>query len=283
MRDLKALIIVAIVTGIIYWGVEPLAHGIMHPPVKAAEYDYKDTPILPKGDVANGATLVQTNCVACHSIKSEGFEAPMSDLDSANSYGVVPPDLSTAGSMYHEGFLAGFLKDPVKATNLSHKFTDSKPYPMPGYSWMSDSDIADMVAYLRSIAKSDLSGKEIFIDACARCHSLKYDKVFSSTPQDIVSNYMGSTPPDVSMMIKSRGAKYLHTFINDPQKLLHGTAMPKVGLTQEAEKKVVDYMESIGDSKKEERESLGVKVIIFTIIMTIFAYLWKVKIWRDVH
>jgi len=283
VKDIKALIIVAIVTGIIYWGVEPLAHGVMHPHVEPAEYTFKDTPKLPAGNAENGATLVQSNCIACHSIKAQGFDAPMSELDSANSYGVVPPDLSNVGAIFDEGFLAGFIKDPVKATKLSHKFNDAKPYPMPGYGWMSDNDVADMVAYLKTIAKKDMSDKEVFVDACSRCHTLKYDKIAATTPKDIVTKYMGSTPPDLSMMIRSRGDEYLHTFINDPQKLLHGTAMPRVGLTEKAEKQVVDYMESIGDSKKAERDALGMKVIIFTIIMTVFAYLWKVKIWRDVH
>ena len=30
MRELKILVIVAVVIGVIYWGVEPLAHSIMH-------------------------------------------------------------------------------------------------------------------------------------------------------------------------------------------------------------------------------------------------------------
>lgn len=84
-------------------------------------------------------------------------------------------------------------------------------------------------------------------------------------------------------MIRSRSLDYLHTFINDPQKRLAGTAMPRVGLTENAENQVIAYMESVGDSKKDEREALGYKLIIFMVIMGVVAYLWKRKIWHDVH
>ena len=85
------------------------------------------------------------------------------------------------------------------------------------------------------------------------------------------------------MMIRSRNLEYLHTFINDPQKRLAGTAMPRVGLTQQAEDQVIAYMESVGDSKKAERESLGWKLVVFMVVMGVIAYLWKRKIWHDAH
>jgi ubiquinol-cytochrome c reductase cytochrome c1 subunit len=288
MREIKILILVAIITGITYWGVEPYAHHVMHPPVAAPDYTFKDlAPIAATGDAVKGEELVTANCTACHGIEAKGLAAPMQPSDAAVAYGVVPPDLSNAGTIYNETFLANFIKNPVVATHLSHKFdkdyTSGKMYPMPSYSWMSDQDIADMVAYFKSIGSTKLTGKEIFNEACSRCHDMKYDKIIATTPDENIKPYMGSMPPDLSMMIRSRGDHYLYTFINEPQKLLQGTSMPRVGLNKESEAKVVEYMEQIGDSKKDERESLGIKIIIFTVIFTILAYLWKVRIWRDIH
>ncbi|MFC2345721.1 MAG: cytochrome C, partial [Campylobacter sp.] len=40
MRELKIFIIVAILTGVTYWGIEPYAHNVMHPHVSAADYDF---------------------------------------------------------------------------------------------------------------------------------------------------------------------------------------------------------------------------------------------------
>jgi ubiquinol-cytochrome c reductase cytochrome c1 subunit len=59
--------------------------------------------------------------------------------------------------------------------------------------------------------------------------------------------------------------------------------MPRVGLTQKAQEQVVGYMEKVGDRKKVERDDLGYKLIAFMAIFTLLAYLWKVKIWKNVH
>lgn len=288
MKELKVLAIVAVITGIIYWGVEPLAHGIMHPHVAPADYSYNEYPEVSGGDVAKGRELALANCTACHGLEKEGMQSPMGAADAAAAYGVVPPDLSTAGKIYNEKYLAAFIKNPVKASEVAHKFDqdyagNGKMHPMPAYNWMPDSDIVSIVAYFKSIAPADMTDKEVFTDACSRCHNMKYTKDERTTPTENIEAYMGSNPPDLSMMIKSRGEHYLHTFINKPQKNLHGTAMPRVGLTEEAEKQVVHYMEKAGDPKKKEREEMGPKFLIYLAILAVLAYLWKRKIWSEVH
>ena len=40
MKELKAFLIVVIVTGAIYWGVEPYAHSVLHPHVEPANFDF---------------------------------------------------------------------------------------------------------------------------------------------------------------------------------------------------------------------------------------------------
>ncbi|PZT48293.1 cytochrome C [Helicobacter valdiviensis] len=282
MKEFLALIIVVVITGVIYWGVEPFAHSQMNPEVAPADYKFSDLPALNaegEANIENGKKLVMENCVACHSIKKESVASPFSPNDAIAAYGVNPPDLSTAGLIYDKHFLANLLKDAAVATKQTHKFKEM-PHPMPAYNWMSDREILDMVAYLESIAPKELSNKEVFIDACSRCHGMKYDKL---SAEGGLTTYMGTKVPDLSMMIRSRSLDYLHTFINDPQKRLAGTAMPRVGLTEQSEKQVIAYMESVGDSKKAERESLGYKLVIFMVIMGVVAYLWKRKIWKDAH
>jgi ubiquinol-cytochrome c reductase cytochrome c1 subunit len=280
MKELKIFGVVVFFTLAVYWGVEPFAHSVMHPHVAPADFKFKDlTPVKAKGDVAKGQELVTSNCIGCHGIKSQGFANPMDDASANAAYGVVPPDLSTAGKIYDEKYLANFIKNPPEAAKVAHKFVDGKNHPMPAYNWMPDEDIASIVAYLKSIAPEKLSNKEVFVDACARCHSMKYDKVQATGD---VSEYMASTPPDLSMMIRSRGKEYLETFINNPQKHLKGTAMPRVGLTAEAQEQVVTYIEQIGDSKKDEREAIAPWVLGFLAFMTVISYLWKKDIWDEV-
>lgn len=290
MRELKILAVVVVFTLATYILVEPVAHSQMHPHVDPADYQFKDVDGLNgvKGNAEAGAALVQANCIACHAIEKQGFPPLMDDATSAASYGVVPPDLSSAGKIYNADYLAAFIKNPAKAANVEHKFQDGAVHPMPGYGWMQPQEIADMVAYLQSIAPKEMTNKEVFADACQRCHGIKYADMQKGTmkaftPSENIKAYMGKLPPDLSQYIRSRGESYLHTFINNPQKHLEGTAMPRVGLTEEAENQVVTYMQEVGDSKKGEREELGPKFLIYLVIFAIFAWLWKVSKWREVH
>jgi len=291
MREIKILIVVAFFTGALYWGVEPFAHTKLHPHVEAPDYTFSDVQGLDAGVVGNataGAELVANNCTACHSIESVGFPPLMDDASNAAAYGVVPPDLSTAGKLYDANYLAAFIKDPATAAKTSHKFEDGASHPMPAYSWMQPQEIADMVAYLQSIAPKEMTNKEVFVNACQRCHSIKYGDFYggtmaAKTPDENIKHYMGVVPPDLSQYIRSRGEHYLHEFINDPQKHLEGTAMPRVGLTHDSEKQVIGYLTEVGDSKKEQRESLGGPFLGYLVIFAIFAWAWKAKIWRQVH
>jgi ubiquinol-cytochrome c reductase cytochrome c1 subunit len=294
MRELKILAVVVALTLITYWGVEPYAHHQMHPHVEAADFtfsdvkkDVEDVAAL-QGDVTNGEVLVTSNCTACHSIESKGFPQLMDNASSGGAYGVTPPDLGSAGKLYDATYLAAFIKDPASASKVAHKFVDGKVHPMPSYNWMQPQEIADMVAYLKSIAPKEMTNKEVFTNACQRCHGIKYadmkgGSMAAYTANADIKHYMGKLPPDLSQVIKSRGHEYLETFINNPQKHLEGTAMPRVGLNEEAQSQVVAYLEEIGDSKKAQREELGPKFLIYLVIFAIFGFLWKASKWRDVH
>ncbi|MDD2894725.1 MAG: c-type cytochrome [Aliarcobacter sp.] len=294
MRELKILAVVVALTLITYWGVEPYAHSQMHPHVAPADFAFTDlkeavAPVKElKGDVANGETLVTSNCTACHSIESKGFPQIMDNVSSAAAYGVVPPDLGTAGKLYNADYLSSFVQDPATTSKVGHKYVDGKVHPMPSYNWLQPQEIADVVAYLKDISPKEMTNKEVFTNACQRCHSIKYadmknGTMASFTPNDDIKKYMGKLPPDLSQMIRSRGAEYLETFINDPQKHLPGTAMPRVGLTEESQAQVIAYLEEVGDSKKAQREELGPKFLIYLVIFAIFGFLWKASKWRDVH
>lgn len=294
MRELKILAVVVALSLITYWGVEPYAHSEMHPAVAPADFTFSDLKesaadvVALEGNVASGEALVAANCTACHSIESKGFPQVMDNASSAAAYGVTPPDLGSSGKLYDTTYLAAFIKNPAAASSVAHKFEDGRSHPMPAYDWMPAQEIADMIAYLKSIAPSEMTNKEVFADSCQRCHGIKYADMLTGTmgaftPNADIKSYMGKLPPDLSQYIISRGEHYLETFINAPAKHLEGTAMPRVGLTEDSQKQVVKYLEEIGDSKKAEREELGPKFLIYLLIFSIFAFLWKASKWRDVH
>lgn len=289
MREFKILAVVIFFTAVVYWGVEPFAHSQMHPHVAPADFSFKDLPVASKtGNATKGAeTFLSAGCTGCHGVSSQGMAAPMDNASASATFGVVPPDLSNAGAIYDKNFLAELIKNPTKALKVEHKFNESRPHPMIQFFGLGgdlDQEVADVVAYLQSIAPMKaLDDKQVFADACQRCHDIKYDKLMSTTDKTALMNYMGTIPPDLSMMIRSKGADYLTTFINNPQKQLPGTSMPRVGLTEKAQNQVIAYMEKVGDRKKAERENLGYKLIGYMAIFTLLAFAWKVKIWKEVH
>ncbi|EAL3325897.1 cytochrome c1 [Campylobacter coli] len=273
-----------------------------------------------KGNAAKGKEFFNNNCFACHGVKEDDIAANITD----SSLGVIPPDLSSAGVIFDEKFLAALIMNPALALKVDHKFGDA--FIMTAYNSevsgdseeLVNANIADVIAYLKEVGlkfeakenatikqeaelkyskiedaneKSALVEKEIafakdkstFIEACGRCHDIKYDNFFTPSNHNGLANYLGSVPPDLSMMIRSRGEQYLHDFINNTQKLLPGTAMPRVGLTEDAQVKVVSYLEKVGDSKKEERESTGIYIMIFFVILSIFAIGWKRSVWSKLH
>lgn len=289
MKEIKILAILAVIVGVIYWGVEPLAHSVFHPPKAPADYqfsDLKDLQVSLQGNAERGKTLVEENCAGCHNTKT-----PENELKARNANGVMGPDLDTMGYLYAPEFLSAFLKDPLKATLLQEKLKGKEDlYQMSSLAGsLDDQQIADIIAYLTSIAPKTMGDREVFIDACSRCHDIKYDGINGTkgikvaAPASFVQEYLGAPAPDLSTMFRSKGEHYLALFINDPQKMLPGASMPRIGLTKQAETQVIAYMESIADAKKQERESLGIKIILFCIVMAFIAYLWKRKIWRDLH
>jgi len=309
MRELKILAVVLFFTGVIYYGVEPYAHAQMHKHVEGTEFKYENLKEVEKGNASNGEQLVMSNCTACHAISAKGMTAPMDAVMSAATYGVNPPDLSNVGSIFDAKYLAAFIANPAKAANVSHKFVGGKSHPMPSYNWMQPAEIADMVAFLQSIAKHDLTPKEVFTDACGRCHANRYDNKVMGEKwtqigqkpkfkyekdslafdikvieyQDSLIKYMGKLPPDLSMIIRARGHHFLETFIENPQSQLAGTAMPAVGLTEESFEKVMQHLENIGDPSKPTRDSMGVWFLLYLAVFTIFAVLWKKSVWKKLH
>ncbi|MEA1955057.1 MAG: c-type cytochrome [Campylobacterota bacterium] len=296
-----------------YYLVEPFAHSVLHKHVEFENFEYKDLPALTKkGDATRGQDLVMGAgaCVGCHSIEVAGMPASMEPQMAAASYGVNPPDLSNAGIVYDEKFLADLIKNPSHALKVEHKFTpeSGKMHPMVGFYGAGgdmDQEVADMVAYLKSIAVSqeDLTPKIAFENACGRCHAMSYEKwtQIGTKPnfkhekdslafdikvieyEDSLKAYMGKLPPDLSMYIRSRGEHFIETFIENPQVHLAGTAMPRVGVTPEAAQKVIEHMKDAGDTKRHEREAIGMNVMIYIVIFAIFAILWKKQVWRDLH
>ena len=297
MKELKILAVVAFFTLVTYWGVEPYAHSVMHKHVEFKNFKYEDLKATPKGNAENGKNLISA-CVGCHSIKAANMPAPMDPVAASGAYGVNPPDLSLAGALMDEKFLANFIVDPLHAGHV-------KKSGMPG--GMADAQgAADIAAYLKSIAPKEVSPKDAYDFACGRCHEMRYAKWTQigdvpKTKKDIktgtdlaklkfeeklatykqnLAKYMGKLPPDLSIIVRARSEDFLKTFVEDPQSQLPGTAMPRVGLNKEGYELVFKRLEEVGDPSKPKREAIGPWVLGYFIIFSFLAYLWYKSQWK---
>ncbi len=320
-KELKILGIVAAFTLVLYWGVEPFAHSQMHKHVEGHGLVYDGTADIEeaskdkkevkkkfwadvkkiaalKGD-AKAGEATYAMCAGCH---MEG---------ATNMGGVTPPSLEHAGAIYDKNFLIALIKDPAMATNVDHKYKDTATHPMGGVMSMvsSDQDIANVVAYLKEKKAGEVTPREAYKEACGRCHANRYAKLTQlgeipktksniKTGQDIekmkydqkvaeeqaaLADYLGKLPPDLSIIYRARSEHFLDTFIENPQSQLPGTAMPRTGLNHEGMEKVMAFLEETGDPSAPARAALGPWVLLFFVIFTILAYLWKQSHWRDLH
>ncbi len=245
-----------------------------------------------KGDAVAGEAGFAM-CMGCHTGAN------------VNMGGVIPPSLDHAGRIYDKNYLIALIKDPAMASNVDHKYVDTMMHPMGSIkSMMSDNQqIADVVAYMLEKKAAEVTPKEAFAEACVRCHAVRYTKTtqLGETPvfkqekealayqikvldeQDAVKGYMGTLPPDLSMIIRARGEHFMETFIENPQGQLAGTSMPRVGLNHEGYEKVKEYLTEAGDPSKKAREALGPWVLGFFVIFALLAFLWKKYQWRELH
>jgi ubiquinol-cytochrome c reductase cytochrome c1 subunit len=245
-----------------------------------------------KGDAVAGEAAFGA-CMGCHNGAG------------VNMGGVVPPNLDHAGSLYDKNYLIALIKNPAMASNTDHKFSDPMMHPMGSVSTMitTPQQVADVVAFITTKKVGKLTPKTAYMEACGRCHANRYGNItpIGETPsfktekdalahkikvideQDLIKKYMGTTPPDLSMMARARSEHYMQTFVENPQSQLAGTSMPRTGLSEKGFEEVYAYLNETGDPSKSARGPLGIAVLIFFGIFTVLAYLWKKHQWHDLH
>ena len=193
------------------------------------------------------------------------------------------------------------------------------------YFLKANNDVSDIDSLQR--------GARNFFNYCAGCHSLKFIRynqiaedldldeveltqnlIFTQAkPEDPVTTNMlpddsmrwfGKTPPDLSLITRSRGEdqvyNFLRTFYKDSNSptgadnlVLPGTSMPNIlWLVQEEldEKEfdqftldIVNFLDYVGEPIQSERKRVGIWVILFLLVFLIFSYGLYKDIWKDVH
>ena len=190
---------------------------------------------------------------------------------------------------------------------------------------MANNDVSDVNSLQR--------GARNFFNYCAGCHSLKFIRynqiaqdlaldesqliqnlIFTQAkPEDAVitnmlpsdgSRWFGTSPPDLSLITRSRGTdqvyNFLRTFYKDStsptgadNRALPGTSMPNVlWLVQEQlnEKEfdqftldLVNFLDYVSEPIQSERKRIGIWVILFLLVFLVFSYGLYKDIWKEVH
>jgi len=118
------------------------------------------------------------------------------------------------------------------------------------------------------------------------------------------SRWFGISPPDLSLITRSRGTdqvyNFLRTFYKDStsptgadNRALPGTSMPNVlWLVQEQldEKEfdqftldIVNFLDYVSEPIQSERKRIGIWVILFLLVFLVFSYGLYKDIWKEVH
>lgn len=100
------------------------------------------------GNVAHGKKLFAKNCAACHGAKGEGGEGTGVTFSRPRNLPIIPPALNNSG------FLAAAPDYMIKATLMNGR----EGTPMVSFlkHGLSEKDIDDVVAYVRSFEKNRL-------------------------------------------------------------------------------------------------------------------------------
>jgi len=190
---------------------------------------------------------------------------------------------------------------------------------------IANNDVSDTASLQR--------GARNFFNYCAGCHSLKYmrynqmaedldieenqlienlmftqaatqDPITTSMLPSDGDRWFGKSPPDLSLIIRSRSADHVYNFLRGftvdessptgtDNQLLPGTSMPNVlWLVQEQLSReefdqftldIVNFLDYVAEPIQLKRKNIGIWVILFLLIFLIFSYLLYKDIWKEVH
>lgn len=130
------------------------------------------------------------------------------------------------------------------------------------------------------------------------------DPILSSMSKKDAEKWFGTAPPDLSLVTRVRGTNWVYTYLKSfykddsrpwgvNNKVFPNVGMPHVLEPLEAEltpkqydkaiTDLVNFLEYMGEPIKLKRQNMGVFVLLFLSILTIFLYLLKREYWKDVH
>jgi len=129
------------------------------------------------------------------------------------------------------------------------------------------------------------------------------EKIISSMSKTGAVQWFGTTPPDLSLVARSKGPDWIYTYLRSfykdearpfgvNNKILVNASMPDVLWELKKNKSAQDFdqdvrditnfLDYVGEPAKLVRVDLGYKVLSFLFVLFILSYLLKKEYWKDV-
>jgi ubiquinol-cytochrome c reductase cytochrome c1 subunit len=188
----------------------------------------------------------------------------------------------------------------------------------------ADTDIMD--------AASLQNGAKLFMNYCSGCHAISFmrynrigkdlglsddlvkknlmfagnkigERITTALPEDAALSWFGGTPPDLSLVARSKGTDWIYTYLRSfyeddsrifgvNNKVLVNASMPDALWSlresqseaefDESVRDITNFLDYVGEPAKLIRLQLGKWVLLFLGILFVLTYLLKKEYWKDV-
>ncbi len=222
-------------------------------PLDSAGIDRASKPSLQRG-----ATLYVNYCMGCHSLQYQRYSRMARDLELTEAE--VETALIFTGAKVGDTMQNGMSEDQAKVWFGA---------PPPDLSVIARSRGVDwLYSYLRAFYR-DTSRP-------LGANNAVFDKV---AMPNVLWELQGIQEPVFVTETDEGGHQ---------REILEGVELVEPGLLSPNEfdraiRDLVNFLDYVGEPIKAERQALGIKVLLFLVLMTAVFYLLKKEYWKDVH
>ncbi len=163
-----------------------------------------------QGDAIKGKQLFQKHCVSCHGESGRGGQGTGMMFSRPRDFPIAPPALN------NQGFLNS-VSDQMMKNIITH---GRKQTPMPAASefGLSETDVNNLVSYIRSYQITMMSGEQIIDEPPILSYTSKYsfEETLEKLKRSVIAkNYeiKGQTALDYGFVDKTQESK-THTMMN---------------------------------------------------------------------
>ena len=176
------------------------------------------------------------------------------------------------------------------------------------------------------------NGAKLFMNYCSGCHAISFmrynrigkdlglsddlvkknlmfagnktgEAITTAMPEDAAESWFGGTPPDLSLVARSKGTDWIYTYLRGfykddsrifgvNNKVLANASMPDaLWSLREAQSEtefnnsvrdITNFLDYVGEPAKLIRLRLGKWVLLFLGVLFVLTYLLKKEYWKDV-